>query len=261
MSTLEAEEESMKKDNRRFPSLLVLLVGASLTSLGARPAQAQWEMGWGMFGGFNTVPSPGNFLNDRALGAANRGIQSRPSHAPLSGNPNAYFNRVRDNGFVPHYNVQSSLPPAYQPASRSSLGLTSNASTSPRPAPVSPAPQPAAAQPAPRPLIPLASFFDAAERLIWPGEAPVDGDLRGKRDTSDQASLVVLNETKRQAVASITSVAEARQKLLDYGQPALQAVRLDQTPRIADSFHQFLLSLYESLAQAALAAPDTATQP
>jgi hypothetical protein len=236
----------MKRRNRRFPTLLVLLVGATVTSLGARPAQAQWDMGWGLFGGFNTVPSPGNFLNDRALIQASRGIQPRPSHSPLSGNPNAYFNRVRDNGFVPHYNVQSRLPPAYQPASRRSLGLTSNAPTPP---------QPATAQPAPRPLLPVASFFDAAQRLVWPGEAPVDGDLREKRDTSDQASLVVLNETKEQGVASITSVVEARQRLLDYGQPALQAVRRDQTPRIADSFHHFLLSLYESLAQAATASP------
>lgn len=245
----------MKRDNRRFPALLALLVGATLTSLGARPAQAQWGMGWGMFGGFNTVPSPGNFLNDRAINQASRGVQSRLSHSPLSGNPNAYFNRVRDNGFVPHYNVQSSLPPAYQPASRSALGLTGIGPTAPLPATVSPSPQPAADQPALRPLLPLASFFDAAQRLIWPGEAPVNGDLREKRDSSDQASLVVLKETKQQAVASITSVAEARQRLLDYRQPALQALRRDQTPRIADSFHHFLLSLYESLAQAAMASP------
>jgi len=208
-----------------------------------------------MFGGFNSVPSPGNFLNDRALNQAARGIQSRPSHSPLSGNPNAYFNRIRDNGLVPHYDVQSRQPPAYQPAPRSSLGLTSSTRTAPQPVTVSPASQPAQAQPAQRPLLPVASFFDSEQRLIWPGESPVHGDLKEKRDSSDQASLVVLNETKQQGVASITSVAEARQRLLDYGQPALQALRQDQTPRIADSFHHFLLSLYESLAQTATASP------
>ena len=42
-----------------------------------------------------------------------------------------------------------------------------------------------------------------------------------------------------------------RQKLLDYGQPALHFMRTHTTPRVAETFHLFLLSLYESLAQAA----------
>jgi hypothetical protein len=75
--------------------------------------------------------------------------------------------------------------------------------------------------------------------------------LRAKRDLSDQASLVVLEEIKQHPAASITTVTEARQRLLDYGRPALQAIRAESTPRIADVFHSFLLSLYESLAQAA----------
>ena len=250
----------MKRRDPRFPWGLVLLVAATTTSLETAPAQAQWGMGWGMFGGFNTVPSPTNFLNDRAAAAAARGIQSRPSHSPLSGNPNAYFNRVRDNGFVPHYNVQSQLPPAYQPMPRLSPGVASNAAAPARPATANanPAAEPAPAQPPAKPVLPLVSFFDAAQQLVWPAEAPVEGDLKEKRDSSDQASVVVLNETKQQGVASITSVAEARQRLLDYGQPALQAVRQTQTPRIADTFHMFLLALYESLAQAATSpAPST----
>jgi hypothetical protein len=209
-----------------------------------------------MFGGFNYVPSPGQFLNDRALSQGARGMQSRPSHSPLSGNPNAYFNRVRDNGLVPHYDVQSQLPPAYQPAPRRSPGLASSAPAAP-PSETSTAP----AQPAPKPVLPLSSFFNAAQQLVWPAEAPVDGDLGEKRNSSDQASLVVLNETKQQGVASITSVAEARQRLLDYGQPALQAVRQVQTPRIADTFHLFLLSLYEALAQAATGPSGPVPQP
>ena len=44
---------------------------------------------------------------------------------------------------------------------------------------------------------------------------------------------------------------DARQKLLDYGRPALQYVRTHETARVADSFHGFLLMLYDSLAQAA----------
>jgi hypothetical protein len=39
--------------------------------------------------------------------------------------------------------------------------------------------------------------------------------------------------------------------LLDYGKPALHLLRSKSTVRVADAFHLFLLSLYESLAQAA----------
>ena len=47
-------------------------------------------------------------------------------------------------------------------------------------------------------------------------------------------------------------VTTARERLLDYGRPALREISANATPRIADSFHIFMLSLYESLAQAAL---------
>ena len=51
----------------------------------------------------------------------------------------------------------------------------------------------------------------------------------------------------------------AREKLLVYGQPALQVIRSTTTPRIAENFHNFLLSLYDSLAQAANPPEVTAT--
>jgi hypothetical protein len=86
---------------------------------------------------------------------------------------------------------------------------------------------------------------------VWPSESPINGDLKEKRDLSDQASLAVREETRRQMAASISSVTHARQLLLDYGRPALQEIRAQSTPAIADSFHRFLLSLYDSLAQAA----------
>jgi hypothetical protein len=46
-------------------------------------------------------------------------------------------------------------------------------------------------------------------------------------------------------------VASAREALIAYGQPALQYLRETSTARVADTFHLFLLSLYDSLAQAA----------
>jgi hypothetical protein len=198
-------------------------------------------MGWGWGGfGFNNAPSPTNFLNQHALTNAARGMQARPSHSPYRNNPNSYINRVRDNGFVSHYDVRRRQPPAYRPEPTASLGNTGQVQ-----------PQAAAATAAPKPVLPLGSFFDAAQKLVWPNDSPINGDLKEKRDISDQASLAVLEETQHQSAASITSVTDARQKLLDYGRPALQEIRAQATPRIADTFHLFLLSLYESLAQAA----------
>ena len=62
----------------------------------------------------------------------------------------------------------------------------------------------------------------------------------------------MLDDTKQTGTASITMVTIARERLLNYGRPALREIRATATPRIADSFHMFMLSLYESLAQAAL---------
>ena len=90
-------------------------------------------------------------------------------------------------------------------------------------------------------------------------DSPVGGELKEKRDVSDQASVAVLEETRRQALASLSSATYARKTLLIYGQPALEQIRASATPAIADTFHMFLLSLYDSLAQAA--APPQAVIP
>lgn len=238
----------MRQTVRSGPVLAGLVLGLGLAMFAPSPARAQMGMDFGFFGGFNTVPSPTSFLNDRALNAGARGMQPRPSHSPYSGNPNSYFNRVRDNGLVPHYDVGTAAPAAYRPPPRRAS------------APVAAAPAPAAAkaQAPAKPSLPLVSFFDAARRLVWPAESPVEGELQTKRDRSDEASLAVLDEQTRLKEASLSMVNLARQRLLDYGQPALQEIRRTQTPRIADSFHLFLLSLYESLAQAAMPAPTAA---
>ena len=102
-----------------------------------------------------------------------------------------------------------------------------------------------------RPVVPIGSFFDASRMLVWPSDAPVEGDLITKRDTSDQACLVVSDLVDKHRSAPITTVTYARNRLLEYGQPALQFIRSHSTPRIAENFHQFMLSLYDSLAAAA----------
>jgi hypothetical protein len=214
-------------------NLLGFATGMALLVALPNTARAQWGigMGWGMFGPQES--SSTRFLNDHALSRVG-GVQARQqrSHSAYSGNPNAYFNRIRDNGFVSHYDVRRRRAPSYQPERTASLANRGQGTD--RPAPRAPA-------------APLKDFFDASLRLVWPQESPVEGEFKEKRDLSDQASLAVLKQTKAYGSAPITSAAEARQKLVNYGKPALQHLRAVATPPIADSFHRFLLSLYDSL--------------
>jgi hypothetical protein len=213
------------------------------------PARAQYGLGagwgWGIFG---VQPSPSTqVLNQHAVNRAAGGVTSSRSHRAYSGNPNAYFNRVRDNGFVSHYDVRRRRAPSYQSGPSTSAANRVREATQSAPSPSATAA-----------IAPLASFFDASLRLVWPQESPVDGELQEKRDLSDHAALAVLKEKQQQDVASITSAAGARQKLLDYGRPALRQLRAAATPPIADSFHRFLLSLYDSL-EASAWPPEAAT--
>jgi hypothetical protein len=225
-------------NQRPRTGLRMLILGAAVLGLGSNQARGDWGWGWG-FGGFNYVPSPTDFLNQQALSNAAR-AGSPPSNNVYAGNPNSYLNRIRDNGFVPSFDVARRVPPAQRP----------NPPVSPGERPVAPAPL-QTVNTVPAPVVPLPSFFNDARQLVWPSDAPVAGDLRRKRDISDEGSLVVLGELQRLGRASIASVTDSRQKLLDYGQPALREIRTYATPRVADTFHLFLLSLYESLAQAA----------
>jgi hypothetical protein len=97
----------------------------------------------------------------------------------------------------------------------------------------------------------LANFFNKDQQLIWPSSSPISGELGKKQATADLAALAVLNEYDLKGLARLSTVTDARQKLLDYGRPALQQVREQSTPAIADAFHGFLLALYSNLGAAA----------
>ena len=223
----------------RCLSLLRVLATAAALGFGATPARAQYGMGmgfgFGMFGGM--VPSPSQFINDHALTRAAAGQRNVPSRNVYANNSNSYINRIRDNGLSSHYSTRSHRSPGYE--------IERTAARIPSPPPISDP------EPAPRPFYPIASFFNAARQVVWPAESPVTDDLKPKRDISDHACLVVLELVEKFRSAPITTVTDARQKLLNYGQPALRVVRSVSTPRIADSFHMFLLSLYDSLGAAA----------
>jgi hypothetical protein len=212
----------------------MFLVGAVVLGLGSNVA---WAYGFG-FGVANWVPNPGDFVNQHA--ASRFGRAARPaSNDVYGGNPNSYLNRIRDNGFVP----------SYDPRRRTRTGEQANR-------PVSPGQLQAVASPVPivnpgGALVPLSSFFNAAQVLVWPSTAPVGGDLQQKREISDAGALVVLGEYQAQGRATIGSVTDARQKLIAYGQLALADIRANATAPVAETFHTFLLSLYDALGHAA----------
>ena len=230
---------------RRF-GLMAVAATASLV-VASRDASAQYGMGgMGFMGlGMRTVPSPGDFINQHAHIQAGRATMGPVSNNVYANSPNAYFNRIRDNGFSSHYSLNTRRSPGLSTARRRSVTTTQATAE----------PPPAETATLARPVVPIGSFFDAARKLIWPGDAPVTGDLHAKRDISDQACLVVAELDEKFRAAPITTVTDARQKLLDYGQPALAEMRAQTTPRIAETFHLFMLSLYDSLAQAS-EAPD-----
>jgi len=231
-------------------ALVTVFAAVAAFGLSPEPAEAQWGgggfgFGWG-FGGFSQVEKPDSFLYSKALISAAH-PPALPSRNVYANNPNSYINHIRDNGFVDRYSAARREPYEYR--------------YPPRPTPTA---APVAPQP---PSMPLGSFYNGEHQFVWPADSPTAGDLKQKRSIFDQASQAVLTETKQNGVASIAAVTDARQKLIEYGQPALKFVRTHETPRIADLFHVFLLSVYESLAQAvnppatAAAAPPTPDRP
>ena len=86
------------------------------------------------------------------------------------------------------------------------------------------------------PVLPLPSFYNAGGQMVWPADAPTAGELKEKRTIFDQASQEVVTELKKNGVASIAAVTDARQKLLDYGRPGLKYVRTHETVRVAARF-------------------------
>ncbi len=231
----------MKSAVSRRNNIVVVVVAWTALGLGPRRAEAQFGVGTGfggngfVFGGFSEVPKPDTFLYQKALIDAGRDIDM-PARGVYANNPNSYIKHVRDNGSVDRYH-----PSRRDDAARSRYGLTRH---------VTATTLTATTVGSQMPVLPLSSFYDEKNQLVWPGDAPTAGVLEEKRTIFERASEVVLAETKKNGVASMASVTDARQKLLDYGRPGLRYVRAHETPGVPEAYHMFLLSLYESLAQA-----------
>ncbi len=102
------------------------------------------------------------------------------------------------------------------------------------------------------PIRPLVQFFNGMGALVWPSNAPVQGLLQDKREATDQAAAVVLQQVQTRGHASVATATDARTKLLAYGHPALDYLRQHTSQAVTDAFEDFLLSLYDSLGDAAI---------
>ena len=151
-------------------------------------------------------------------------------------NPNSYINHIRDNGFVDRYSVDRREMPQYRyPARQRGRGATRRRRPHWRQGP----------------MLPLSSFYNAQNKLEWPGDAPTEGDLKAKREVFDKACDVVLAETKKNGVAAMASVTElGRNCSITAGRRWRTSARTTRRGS-PTRFHMFMLSLYESLAQAA----------
>jgi hypothetical protein len=221
------------------PLRLVAVLAGIAAWLPAGEARAQWGWGWGAFYNPEDASQTTNFLNQRSLAAAQGAYAARAGGGGGGLTEPSY--QVRDDTFFQKYDATTRAAMVDQVArDPGAEGGTVRRTTASAP--------PAPAQPV---VVHLAGFFDASRQLVWPREAPTAGDLEMSRKTADRAALSVLDAYNARGIAPVSMATEARQKLLDYGRPALRYVREHSTTAIADSFHAFLLSLYANLGLAA----------
>lgn len=98
---------------------------------------------------------------------------------------------------------------------------------------------------APTPL-PQNRVLSPDGKILWPGRAPTDGDLAGKRAAAEAAVLIAAREFKAGGRASVPSVAEAKELLYAYGQPAILELGAKSRPAAQELLH-FCSSLEQVL--------------
>lgn len=206
---------------RLFWSLVLVLLSST-------SAHAQFGMGFGGIGGFFApYVSPTQMVQDRRPITQNVG---GPVSRPVE-KRNGYWNNLReplpaDYSFTPRRDIRRGTR-AVDQASTQSV-------------------KPAAPAPNRTPKDSFLGFFGSNDLLVWPKDSPVEGDLSGKRASVDSAMAELRKELITSKSPSVANVVNSRNELLNYGRPALAALR-EQHPAQADEFHAWLLGLYNTL--------------
>ncbi len=232
--------------------LAALALALAPFAMGGR-AEAQYGGfggGWGFGFGYNqNAYSDVNYLNSRANTLA--GIAGAHTPQPVQ----APVFQSRDEGIYDRYDLATRESMMNRVARNPSAEMSSidptGAIAAARRTPPRPTTPTAPSGPSEPTTVNLANYFNKDQQLVWPSVSPISGDFGKKQQTADLAILAVLNEYNMKGLARLSTVTDAREKLLDYGRPALQYVREQSTPALADTFHVFLLSLYGNLGNAA----------
>jgi len=220
-----------------------MLAVVTLILLSARPSQAQFGFGFGGFGIYARpyTPPSVNFLYDRAN--ARVGVDTG---APKQlKEPDRFAYRKQYIEMQERASFNSRQPTSSQIGSRQAA-LTSLSKPDVQRGAV-PRGQTVSRSQAP----PITRFINQQGEVAWPADAPVTGSLAAKREQANKAIQTVVDQYQANNAVSVEAVAKARQDLVVYGKPALATLRQQTSPSVAESFHLFLLALYDSLAQAA----------
>ncbi len=168
-------------NSRKSWRLVVGCVAGLFACIGGGRVQAQWG-GYGGFGfGFGLgpqTPASVNFLNDHAIARTHAAASARPQ--PLR----APIPVSRDVDFFTRYDAATRAEMTNRVARR--RVAVPNAAAPAQPVTFADNSQPS------RPAQSLASFFNKMRQLIWPADAPTEGDLAAKRSVSDAKTLELL---------------------------------------------------------------------
>lgn len=233
-------QHSRRVSTSRTRLLALLVVAAASVLFAETEVEAQFLVVDGNFGAYQ---SPTQFLNTRSYtmgGAQMNGMANAYNESQRSvGNPNAYFNQLRDPGFVPRADLSSRQSVVARRPPRAAQSTTS-----------APAEDNSRQAEMLRAVLELSSFFNRYGEFVWPKDLNVGGDLTPKRQAAEKAVMQAYREFYENKRATVASVADARKKLIEYGQQALLNVRSYSSPQVDGIAHGFLMALYDSLEQA-----------
>lgn len=91
-------------------------------------------------------------------------------------------------------------------------------------------------------LLPRGQVLSADGKVLWPARAPAGGELGKARETAESAIRAAVKETEEGRKASVQSVVEAKERLYDYGRPALKKAS-GSSRQSAQGLLHFLMSL------------------
>ena len=217
-----------------------------LVAITGETADAQMGFGIDLMGG-NPFFMYGLDMNTRLFDPTwdlhERSMTHAASVAQTAADEWAKGNAVRGDSFRDNLRGESRYSIALREESLARASQPARRPAAPRPAPV----VAAAPRPAAPPVPAFAYFFNNQGVVDWPLDGPSSGELGRLRNEADRALIASLQEARTSGRVSLQGITQTRAKLTAYGQLALDQVRNERSPQIANGFHAFLMAVYSSL--------------